>query len=84
MLVRLSVDKEPMIAVREASVPSAPAAARRFMTLEMALDLVVCGGLLTGLMNLFEQTLRKLVLLLAVLAGLGLSTMMLVTCAVGF
>ena len=32
-------------------------------------------------MNVFERTLRKLVLLLAVLAGLGLLTMMLVTCA---
>jgi TRAP-type C4-dicarboxylate transport system permease small subunit len=32
-------------------------------------------------MNCFEQTLRKLVLLLAALAGLGLLTMMLVTCA---
>ena len=32
-------------------------------------------------MNIFEQTLRKLVLLLAALAGLGLLTMMLVTCA---
>ena len=32
-------------------------------------------------MRVFERTLRKLVLLLAALAGLGLSTMMLVTCA---
>jgi TRAP-type C4-dicarboxylate transport system permease small subunit len=32
-------------------------------------------------MNFFEQTLRKLVLLLAALAGLVLLTMMLVTCA---